>query len=158
MKIEIIRGVYGHKENGITVPKTSKSGAFEVTDAKAKELIKDGVAKKFDGLKSQAEKPIRYRESLAPKSNKKQVGDTKENGNSGENVNPGTNENLGDNDNTPEYSMNNKKEELLKIAEDLGIEINDPENTTKKEIIELLDEATAGDDAPQFGDENGIVE
>lgn len=158
MKIKIIKGVYGHRENGITVPKTSKSDAFEVTDAKAKELIEAGIAKKFDGLKSQAEQSIRYRESLALKSNEKKINCQDENKTLGEDVGPGTNENPDENENTIEYSMDNKKDELLKIAEDLGIEINDPEKITKKEIIELLDEATAGDDAPQFGDENGIVE
>lgn len=53
--------------------------------------------------------------------------------------------------------MANKKKELLKIAEDLGVDIPDPDNTTKQQIIDLLDEATAGD-APQIGDNDGIVE
>lgn len=154
MKIQIIKGVYGHTEQGIVVPKSKDSEPFEVDDKKAKELISEGIAKKASELKSEADKPIRYREreSLAPVKNVKEKGE--ENSaepQEDENEKPDTPEN------TIEYSMANKKEELLKIAEDLGVDIPDPDNTTKQQIIDLLDEATAGD-APQIGDNDGIVE
>lgn len=152
MKIQIIKGVYGHTEQGIVVPKSKDSEPFEVDDKKAKELISEGIAKKASELKSEADKPIRYRESLAPVKNVKEKGEeTSTEPQEDENENPDTPEN------TIEYSMANKKEELLKIAEDLGVDIPDPDNTTKKQIIDLLDEATAGD-APRIGDNDGIVE
>lgn len=152
MKIQIIKGVYGHTEQGIVVPKSKDSEPFEVDDKKAKELISEGIAKKASELKSEADKPIRYRESLAPVKNVKEKGEEsstepQEDGNE----NPDTPENA------IKYSMANKKEELLKIAEDLGVDIPDPDNTTKQQIIDLLDEATAGD-VPQIGDNDGIVE
>lgn len=152
MKIQIIKGVYGHTEQGIVVPKSKDSEPFEVDDKKAKELISEGIAKKASELKSEADKPIRYRESLAPVKNVKEKGEeTSTEPQEDENENPDTPEN------TIEYSMANKKEELLKIAEDLGVDIPDPDNTTKQQIIDLLDEATAGD-APRIGDNDGIVE
>ncbi len=152
MKIQIIKGVYGHTEQGIVVPKSKDSEPFEVDDKKAKELISEGIAKKASELKSEADKPIRYRESLAPVKNVKEKGEeSSTEPQKDENENPDTPEN------TIEYSMANKKEELLKIAEDLGVDIPDPDNTTKQQIIDLLDEATAGD-APQIGDNDGIVE
>lgn len=152
MKIQIIKGVYGHTEQGIVVPKSKDSEPFEVDDKKAKELISEGIAKKASELKSEADKPIRYRESLAPVKNVKEKGEeSSTEPQEDENENPDTPEN------TIEYSMANKKEELLKIAEDLGVDIPDPDNTTKQQIIDLLDEATAGD-APQIGDNDGIVE
>ena len=152
MKIQIIKGVYGHTEQGIVVPKSKDSEPFEVDDKKAKELISEGIAKKASELKSEADKPIRYRESLAPVKNVKEKGEeTSTEPQEDENENPDTPEN------TIEYSMANKKEELLKIAEDLGVDIPDPDNTTKRQIIDLLDEATAGD-APRIGDNDGIVE
>lgn len=152
MKIQIIKGVYGHTEQGIVVPKSKNSEPFEVDNKRAKELISEGIAQKASELKSEADKPIRYRESLAPVKNvkeKREESSTEPQGD--ENENPDTPEN------TIEYSMANKKEELLKIAEDLGVDIPDPDNTTKQQIIDLLDEATAGD-APQIGDNDGIVE
>ena len=154
MKIQIIKGVYGHTEQGIVVPKSKDSEPFEVDDKKAKELISEGIAKKASELKSEADKPIRYREreSLAPVKNVKEKGEeSSAEPQEDENEKPDTPEN------TIEYSMANKKEELLKIAEDLGVDIPDPDNTTKRQIIDLLDEATAGD-APQIGDNDGIVE
>lgn len=152
MKIQIIKGVYGHTEQGIVVPKSKDSEPFEVDDKKAKELISEGIAKKASELKSEADKPIRYRESLAPVKNVKEKGEeTSTEPQEDENENPDTPEN------TIEYSMANKKEELLKIAEDLGVDIPDPDNTTKQQIIDLLDEATAGD-APRISDNDGIVE
>lgn len=152
MKIQIIKGVYGHTEQGIVVPKSKDSEPFEVDDKKAKELISEGIAKKASELKSEADKPIRYRESLAPVKNVKEKGEeTSTEPQEDENENPDTPEN------TIEYSMANKKEELLKIAEDLGVDIPDPDNTTKQQIIDLLDEATAGD-APRIGDNDGIIE
>lgn len=152
MKIQIIKGVYGHTEQGIVVPKSKDSEPFEVDDKKAKELISEGIAKKASELKSEADKPIRYRESLAPVKNVKEKGEeSSTEPQEDENENPDTPEN------TIEYSMANKKEELLKIAEDLGVDIPDPDNTTKQQIIDLLDEATAGD-VPQIGDNDGIVE
>lgn len=152
MKIQIIKGVYGHTEQGIVVPKSKNSEPFEVEDKRAKELIADGIAIKASELKSEADKPIRYRESLAPVKNVKEKGEeSSTEAQKDENENPDTPEN------TIEYSMANKKEELLKIAEDLGVDIPDPDNTTKQQIIDLLDEATAGD-APQIGDNDGIVE
>lgn len=152
MKIQIIKGVYGHTEQGIVVPKSKDSEPFEVDDKKAKELISEGIAKKASELKSEADKPIRYRESLAPVKNVKEKGEeSSTKPQEDENENPDTPEN------TIEYSMANKKEELLKIAEDLRVDIPDPDNTTKQQIIDLLDEATAGD-APQIGDNDGIVE
>lgn len=156
MKIQIIKGVYGHTEQGIVVPKSKDSEPFEVDDKKAKELISEGIAKKASELKSEADKPIRYRErereSLAPVKNVKEKGEeSSAEPQEDENEKPDTPEN------TIEYSMANKKEELLKIAEDLGVDIPDPDNTTKQQIIDLLDEATAGD-APQIGDNDGIVE
>lgn len=152
MKIQIIKGVYGHTEQGIVVPKSKDSEPFEVDDKKAKELISEGIAKKASELKSEADKPIRYRESLAPVKNVKEKGEeTSTEPQEDENENPDTPENA------IKYSMANKKEELLKIAEDLGVDIPDPDNTTKQQIIDLLDEATAGD-VPQIGDNDGIVE
>lgn len=152
MKIQIIKGVYGHTEQGIVVPKSKDSEPFEVDDKKAKELISEGIAKKASELKSEADKPIRYRESLAPVKNVKEKGEeTSTEPQEDENENPDTPEN------TIEYSMANKKEELLKIAEDLGVDIPDPDNTIKQQIIDLLDEATAGD-APRISDNDGIVE
>lgn len=156
MKIQIIKGVYGHTEQGIVVPKSKDSEPFEVDDKKAKELISEGIAKKASELKSEADKPIRYRErereSLAPVKNVKEKGEeSSAEPQEDENEKPDTPEN------TIEYSMANKKEELLKIAEDLGVDIPDPDNTTKQQIIDLLDEATAGD-VPQIGDNDGIVE
>lgn len=152
MKIQIIKGVYGHTEQGIVVPKSKDSEPFEVDDKKAKELISEGIAKKASELKSEADKPIRYRESLAPVKNVKEKGEeSSTEPQEDENENPDTPENA------IEYSMANKKKELLKIAEDLGVDIPDPDNTTKQQIIDLLDEATAGD-VPQIGDNDGIVE
>ena len=152
MKIQIIKGVYGHTEQGIVVPKSKDSEPFEVDDKKAKELISEGIAKKASELKSEADKPIRYRESLAPVKNVKEKGEeSSTEPQEDENENPDTPENA------IEYSMANKKEELLKIAEDLGVDIPDPDNNTKQQIIDLLDEATAGD-VPQIGDNDGIVQ
>ena len=154
MKIQIVKGVYGHKENGITTPKSKNSEPFEVADAKAKELIKGGIAIKYTGLKSEADAPIRYRESLAPKQNTKPA--KADNAPAQAETNNETDAQQEDEENTVEYSMKNTKDELLKIAEDLGVEISDPDNTTKQQIIDLLDEAFAGD-APQIGDNEGIV-
>lgn len=156
MKIQIINGVYGHVENGIPTPKTKDSEPFEVSDKKAQELIAAGVAKKASGLKSEADKPIRYRESLAPKNNEVKATKTEENQPPAPVNEEGTEGDTDETENATQYSMNNSKPELLKFAEDLGVEISDPENTTKKQIIELLDAATAGD-APQFGNDDGIV-
>lgn len=159
MKIQITKGVYGHTENGIVTPKTKDSEPFEVDDKKAKELISAGVAKKASELKSEADTPIRYRESLAPKNNTKEKTLEQSETNNSDTVNPdkGDDEDNGGDENAPEYSLKNTKDELLKIAADMGIVIEKPDNTTKQQIIDLLDEATAGD-APQIGDNAGIVE
>ncbi len=155
MKIQIIKGVYGHTENGIVVPKSKNSEPFEVDDKKAKELISAGIAEKASELKSEADKPIRYRESLAPKKNtKEKAPEQTEVKNTADIDN--SDENNDEDENTIEYSMKNTKDELLQIAEDLGINIEDPDNTTKQQIVDLLDEATAGD-APQIGNDEGIV-
>lgn len=161
MKIRIIKGVYGHVVNNVTVPKSKKSEPFEVADDIAKGLIKRGIAE-VATEKSEAEKPVRYRECLAPaKTEKAKVID--------ENVNASDTNTTPEDDtkdespeadnNAPKYSMDNKKEELLKFAEDLGIVIDNPDNITKKQIIELLDDATSDDEeAPEIGDNEGIVD
>lgn len=158
MKIKIIKGVYGHVQNGIPTPKSKHSEPFEVSDEKAKELIYAGIAEKASELKSEADKPIRYRESLAPKKNEiKKSEEVKNSEIDSQNADIGSNDNsAGEEEKIEEYSMKNTKDELLKIAEDLGIEIEDPENTTKQRIIDILDEASS-DDAPKIGSDEGIV-
>ena len=157
MKIQIIKGVYGHVENGVPVPKSKGSAPFEVPDAKAKELISAGIAEKASELKSEADKPIRYRESLAPAKNEvKKTPEDKTHEIDSQNAEKRSGDSSGETDNTIEYSMKNTKDELLKIAEDLGIEIENPDTITKQQIIDILDEASA-DDAPQIGSDEGIV-
>lgn len=46
MKIKIIRGIYGHRENGRVVEKTSAHAPFEVDENEGERLMKLGVAKK----------------------------------------------------------------------------------------------------------------
>lgn len=158
MKIQIIKGVYGHSENGVIVPKSKNSEPFEIKDEKAKELISKGVAIKASELKSEADRPIRYRESLAPKNElidktvKKDEPQNQLNDNDSKSEDANNTE-----ENIPKYSMQNNKDQLIKIATDLGLEIGDPDNITKQEIIDLIDEAVAGD-APQIGNDEGIVE
>lgn len=44
MLIKIVKGVYGHREKNIIVPKSEKDGAFELDNALAERLILKGVA------------------------------------------------------------------------------------------------------------------
>lgn len=154
MKIKIIKGVYGHRENGAVVPKDKNSEPFEVEDKKAIDLIKSGIAEKFNGLKSEADTPIRYSESLAPVNTMKIKTDESAELNNND-ASDETGE--GSEDETElklVYSMDNTQKELLAMAKQLGFDGKD--STTKAELIEFLDEATAGD-APQIGDDAGVV-
>lgn len=43
VRVKKIRGTYGHVKNGLIVPMTFSSGAFEVTEEKACELVSRGI-------------------------------------------------------------------------------------------------------------------
>lgn len=155
IKIKIVRGVYGHVSNGSTIPKNKNSEPFLVTETKAKELIEAGIAVLATELKSEAEKPIKYSESLAPvcnivdkskpqepvqEQNEKQSDDNDEN-----------------ESNELVYSMENTQKELLSFARSLGFEGKD--NATKQQLIDFLDQATSTDDnMPVIDDNEGVVD
>lgn len=158
VKIKIIKGVYGYKYNGRTIPKDSKSDAFEVEELEAKRLVGLGIAEVANKLKSQADKPIKYSESLAPVKNiveKDKKEDEKKEDNNKDQDSPDGN-NQGDEDDKPEYSMKNTQKELYKLAVYLGFE--GPEDTTKANLIAFLDEKNASEDAPNIANNAGVVD
>lgn len=55
MKVKIIRGIYGHRENGRVVEKTKDHAPFEIGESEGKRLIKLGVAKKVGDAAEPAE-------------------------------------------------------------------------------------------------------
>ena len=149
--IKIIKGVYGHKVNKVIVPKDKNSAAFEVSDDTASALIARGIAIEASTLKSQADKPIKYSESLALKKEKVvNKAEAEESGNSDAAEEP-TEETE-----QAEYSMENTQKELLAMARELGFEGSDKE--TKANLIEFLDTATAvSEDTPDISGEDGVV-
>ena len=157
-KIKIIKGVYGYKSKGSVVPKSKNDEPFEVSETEAKRLVELGVAEIASNLKSQADKPIKYSESLAPVKNivdkyhkDKEASLTPENA---EEISEDNTED--DTENNIVYSMDNTQKELLAMAKQLGFEGKD--NTTKAELIAFLDEATSTEDAPSIADNEGVVD
>ncbi len=161
-KIKIVKGVYGHKTGGSTIPKDKNSEPFEVSEETAQRLIKLGVAKVASELKSEADKPIKYSQSLAPvnnlvdKSKKEESAEntTEENSESGDETETGSTGLV--------YSMDNTQKELLAMAVSLGFDGKD--TTAKAQLIEFLDNATSTEeteeseaDAPQIGNDAGVV-
>lgn len=149
--IKIIKGVYGHKVNKVIVPKDKNSAAFEVSDDTASALIARGIAVEASTLKSQADKPIKYSESLALQKekivNKAEAGE-EEQADAAEKTTEETEQ--------AEYSMENTQKELLAMARELGFDGSDKE--TKANLIEFLDAATAAsEDTPEISGEDGVV-
>ena len=157
-KIKIIKGVYGYKSKGSVVPKSKNDEPFEVSETEAKRLVELGVAEIASNLKSQADKPIKYSESLAPvknivdKSKKETI--AKSEPEVTEEISEGNTED--ETTNNIEYSMENTQKELLAMARELGFEGKD--TTTKAELIAFLDEATSTEDAPTIADNEGVVD
>lgn len=157
-KIKIIKGVYGYKSKGSVVPKSKNDEPFEVSEQEAKRLVEIGVAEIASNLKPQADKPIKYSESLAPvknivdKSKKETI--AKSEPEVTEEISEGNTED--ETTNNIEYSMENTQKELLAMARELGFEGKD--TTTKAELIAFLDEATSTEDAPTIADNEGVVD
>lgn len=157
-KIKIIKGVYGYKSKGSVVPKSKNDEPFEVSEQEAKRLVEIGVAEIASNLKPQADKPIKYSESLAPvknivdKSKKETI--AKSEPEVTEEISEGNTED--ETANNIEYSMENTQKELLAMARELGFEGKD--TTTKAELIAFLDEATSTEDAPTIADNEGVVD
>ena len=157
-KIKIIKGVYGYKSKGSVVPKSKNDEPFEVSEQEAKRLVEIGVAEIASNLKPQADKPIKYSESLAPvknivdKSKKETI--AKSEPEVTEEISEGNTED--ETTNNIEYSMENTQKELLAMARELGFEGKD--TTTKAKLIAFLDEATSTEDAPTIADNEGVVD
>lgn len=49
MKIRIIRGIYGQRENGRIIEKSKEHGPFEVSSEEGKRLVSLGVAEEIAG-------------------------------------------------------------------------------------------------------------
>lgn len=49
MKIRIIRGIYGQRENGRIIEKSKEHGPFEVSSKEGKRLVSIGVAEEITG-------------------------------------------------------------------------------------------------------------
>jgi len=154
LKIKIIKGVYGYKTKGSVVPKSKNDEPFEVSEAEAKRLVDLGIAEIASNLKSQADKPIKYSESLAPVKN---IVDKSQNDEE-TNLIPETAEDDAEDDteNNIAYSMENTQKELLAMARKLGFEGKD--TTAKAELVAFLDEATSTEDAPSIADNEGVVD
>ena len=157
-KIKIIKGVYGYKSKGSVVPKSKNDEPFEVSEQEAKRLVEIGVAEIASNLKPQADKSIKYSESLdtvkniVDKSKKETI--AKSEPEVTEEISEGNTED--ETTNNIEYSMENTQKELLAMARELGFEGKD--TTTKAELIAFLDEATSTEDAPTIADNEGVVD
>ena len=126
MKIKILAGVFGHRENGRVKAVKAGDPPIKVDEAIAERLIKAGVAELVD-------EP----QKIADQTDVETEAET-------ETV-----------DEFPEYDAKMTRAQLNRIAEQVGIdpdEIKDAE--TKADIIALLDEAKAdyeaGAEAPSF--------
>lgn len=126
MKIKILAGVFGHRENGRVKAVKAGDPPINVDEAIAERLIKAGVAELVDETQKIADQTDVETESET------------------ETV-----------DEFPEYDAKMTRAQLNRIAEQVGIdpdEIKDAE--TKADIIALLDEAKAdyeaGAEAPSF--------
>ena len=126
MKIKILAGVFGHRENGRVKAVKAGDPPINVDEAIAERLIKAGVAELVDEPQKIADQTYVETESET------------------ETV-----------DEFPEYDAKMTRAQLNRIAEQVGIdpdEIKDAE--TKADIIALLDEAKAdyeaGAEAPSF--------
>lgn len=153
IKIKIVKGVYGHRANGSVVPKNKNSEPFEVTEAKAKELVEAGIAVLANELKSEAEKPIKYSESLAPVCN---IVDKSKLEPLQEENNTKTDNDNNKESNMPVYSQENTQKELLSLARNLGFDGKD--SATKAQLIDFLDQATSNDNMPVISDNEGVVD
>ena len=158
LKIKIIKGVYGYKTKGSVVPKSKNDEPFEVSETEAKRLVDLGIAEIASNLKSQADKPIKYSESLAPVKNivdkSQKDEDTDLIPETAEEISEDNTEN--DTENNIVYSMENTQKELLAMARKLGFEGKD--TTSKAELVAFLDEATSTEDAPSIADNEGVVD
>lgn len=126
MKIKILAGIFGHRENGRVKAVKAGDPPINVDEAIAERLIKAGVAELVDEPQKIADQTDVETESET------------------ETV-----------DEFPEYDAKMTRAQLNRIAEQVGIdpdEIKDAE--TKADIIALLDEAKAdyeaGAEAPSF--------
>lgn len=163
-KIKITKGVFGLKVGMFTQTKTKNDPPFEVDDAIAERLVKQGVAEivtseASTGTSVQNKKTtVRLGEEVkVVNKSEAQTGEaTKAEATAEENTENGEEqENAG-----ISYSMDDTKARLLEIAEELGIAEADPK-MNKTQIIALLDAHVAGEeaeDSPSFGDVDGVVE
>lgn len=121
MKIRILAGVYGHRENGRVKAVKAGDPPIEVDDANAARLIKAGVAEAVEEPKPKA----------AAQPEPEAATDEAEA--------------------FPEYSEKMTRAQLEAIAEQVGIESEDIKACeTKADLIDMLDDWKAENEAPSF--------
>ena len=120
--IKIIKGVYGHVENGNIIPKNSKSEPFSLSPEREEELVSCGVAAYVE----KEETSISAKSINDSKDEKEEHKEPQEDTDS---------EKISD---KPEYSEEMKIAELKELADEYGIEVSGLKS--KVEIIKSLDE------------------
>ncbi len=128
MKICITRGVYGFRENGCVVEKTSSSAPFEVDEEEGGRLIALNVAKEI------IEDEISDKEKSAE--------DTAEDA-------PGIPGHI-----SKDSLKSMKKEELYKLAEELGVR----KSGSKEELAERLSQYPVWDEDEEASEDTEEVE
>lgn len=125
MKIRILAGVYGHRENGRVKAVKAGDPPIEVDDANAMRLIKAGVAEAVEEPKPKA--------AAQPEPEAEAEAETDEA------------------EAFPEYSEKMTRAQLEAIAEQVGIEPEDIKACeTKADLIDMLDDWKAETEAPSF--------
>lgn len=122
MRIKIIRGIYGHRENGNVVEKSHRTGAFDVSSEEAVRLISMGVAVKA-GMEK--ENGVLIEESCM---------DPEENGSD-----------LAENGETDALE-DMRMEELQRMAGELGLKKNGSKRELAERIRECLEQEEIEDD------------
>lgn len=122
MRIKIIRGIYGHQENGNVVEKSHRTGAFDVSSEEAVRLISMGVAVKA-GMEK--ENGVLMEESCM---------DPEENGSD-----------LAENGETDALE-DMRMEELQRMAGELGLKKNGSKRELAERIRECLEQEEIEDD------------
>ncbi len=129
MKIRITRGIYGFRENGNVVEKTSGDPPFEVSDKEGNRLISLHVAKVVDAMDKTAE-------TSADK-------ETEADGDTSSETEPVSKEDM----------LNHmSKDDLCRLAEEFGIK----KSGSKTELVERLMQCPVWDE--QTMDEDEIPE
>lgn len=121
MKIRILAGVYGHRENGRVKAVKAGDPPIEVDDVNAARLINAGVAEAVEEVKPKAA------------------------------AQPEPEAETDEAEAFPEYSEKMTRAQLEAIAEQVGIEPEDIKACeTKADLIDMLDDWKAETEAPSF--------